>query len=143
MKCEACGGDGQIEYGAYRGENDGPTRECRLCGGAVTATGIGTIYPIGAGQVGVVTSEVSFKDEHGQKRISREIAPVEQLVHRTSTSGSRVTDMVITTTARSPEDVAREYAERLHAENERWQREAEAQEAKIRKQDEELRRVMR
>lgn len=35
-KCEACGGDGQIEYGAYRGEEAGPTRECRLCGGVFT-----------------------------------------------------------------------------------------------------------
>lgn len=33
MKCEACGGDGQIEYGAYRGDESGPTRECQLCGG--------------------------------------------------------------------------------------------------------------
>lgn len=39
MGCEACGGDGQIEYGAYRGdESDTTTRRCRLCGGAVTAT---------------------------------------------------------------------------------------------------------
>lgn len=37
MKCEACGGDGLIEVGAYRGdENDTTTRECRLCGGAIT-----------------------------------------------------------------------------------------------------------
>lgn len=33
MKCEACGGDGQIEVGAYRGEKTDETRECRLCGG--------------------------------------------------------------------------------------------------------------
>lgn len=33
-RCEACGGDGQIEVGAYRGdESDTTTRECRLCGG--------------------------------------------------------------------------------------------------------------
>lgn len=142
MPCEACGGDGQIEYGAYRGESDGPTRECRLCGGVVTATGVGTIYPIGAGQVSVITDEVSFKDERGEKRIIREIAPINQLAHMASQSGERVRDLIIST-ARTPQDVAREYAERLNVENERWQREAEAQEAKIRKQDEELRRVMR
>lgn len=34
MKCEACGGDGLIEYGAYRGtEDDTDTRPCQLCGG--------------------------------------------------------------------------------------------------------------
>ena len=38
MKCEACGGDGLIEVGAYRGDDSGPTRECRLCGGVVTGT---------------------------------------------------------------------------------------------------------
>lgn len=42
-KCEACGGDGQIEVGAYRGdENDTTTRECRLCGGVVS---ISSRYP--------------------------------------------------------------------------------------------------
>lgn len=39
MKCEACGGDGLIEVGAYRGdENDSTTRPCQLCGGVVTGT---------------------------------------------------------------------------------------------------------
>lgn len=39
MKCEACGGDGQIEVGAYRGdEDDSTTRPCQLCGGVVTGT---------------------------------------------------------------------------------------------------------
>lgn len=143
MSCAACGGDGQIGYGEYRGEEAGPTRECRLCGGVITATDVGTIYPIGAGQVGIVMGEVSFKDERGQKRISRELAPVERLVHRVSTSGSRITDLVITPTARTPEDIACAYAERLNAENEREQRKAEAREARIRKQDEEFRRTMR
>lgn len=37
MRCEACGGDGLIEFGAYRGrEDDKDTRECRLCGGMIT-----------------------------------------------------------------------------------------------------------
>lgn len=39
MKCEACGGDGLIEVGAYRGdEDDNTTRPCQLCGGVVTGT---------------------------------------------------------------------------------------------------------
>jgi hypothetical protein len=33
VSCPACGGDGQIEYGAYRGDETTETRECRLCGG--------------------------------------------------------------------------------------------------------------
>lgn len=33
MTCAACGNDGQIEYGAYRGDAGTETRECRLCGG--------------------------------------------------------------------------------------------------------------
>lgn len=39
MSCAACGGDGQIEYGAYCGDESGETRECRLCGGAITKVG--------------------------------------------------------------------------------------------------------
>lgn len=31
-KCEACGGDGLIETGAYRGDQDSETRPCSLCG---------------------------------------------------------------------------------------------------------------
>lgn len=33
---EACGGDGVIAVGAYRGDETTETRECRLCGGVVT-----------------------------------------------------------------------------------------------------------
>ena len=33
MICECCGGDGLIEYGAYRGDDDTDTRKCHLCGG--------------------------------------------------------------------------------------------------------------
>lgn len=37
MKCDACGGDGLIEHGAYRGdESDATTRVCTLCGGTPT-----------------------------------------------------------------------------------------------------------
>jgi len=36
MKCEACGGDGLIEYDGYRGGNGTETRTCQLCGGTVT-----------------------------------------------------------------------------------------------------------
>jgi hypothetical protein len=37
MTCAACGGDGQIEYGAYRGDETTETRDCQLCGGRPTA----------------------------------------------------------------------------------------------------------
>jgi uncharacterized Zn finger protein len=33
MRCEACGGDGLIEHGAYRGDEHSPVRPCQLCGG--------------------------------------------------------------------------------------------------------------
>lgn len=44
MKCEACGGDGLVEIGAYRGdESDVNTRQCQLCGGVVTTTPAETV----------------------------------------------------------------------------------------------------
>jgi hypothetical protein len=35
MTCEACGGDGLIECGAYRGDEGSDTRTCALCNGVV------------------------------------------------------------------------------------------------------------
>lgn len=57
MTCEACGGDGQIEYGAYRGDDSTETRECRLCGGAVT------VYSAGTDVVGTVGSSAASAGE--------------------------------------------------------------------------------
>lgn len=79
-KCEACGGDGQIEYGAYRGDSDGPTRECRLCGGAVTA--YQTVADV-VGSIGVSASSAS--------------AGLNPLAHMVSESGRRFCDLVVTT----------------------------------------------
>lgn len=62
MKCEACGGDGQIEYGAYRGDEAGPTRECRLCGGRSSDDTVGEIldqFAFAATQAGIPLSRFS------------------------------------------------------------------------------------
>lgn len=153
MKCEACGGDGLIEYGAYRGDANSETRECRLCGGPTAHDECDT-------------GAISFKDEKGVKRIQRTLAATgfsrsmaqkvdyptgaggtfqltgNRLRLISSESGSRevVTELKtepappewpdddhgpIASRSWNPADVAREYAQRLHAENERRQREAE------------------
>lgn len=57
MSCAACGGDGLIEVGAYRGDDGPETRECRLCGG----------YPSGAG---VIEFKVS---ESGKRRVETQV----------------------------------------------------------------------
>lgn len=119
MTCEACGGDGQIEVGAYRGDDSPDTRECRLCGGVVTAT------LSSSETVGTAFSRLGQAATKAGTEIS-------QLVHLSSHSGSRTPDIdykgFLNTDPRpwKPEDVAREYAERLNADNERRQREAEA-----------------
>ena len=129
--CEACGGDGLIEVGAYRGDaDDTTTRECRLCGGVVTASGVGTICPIGAGQLGVTVDEISFKDEQGQLRTNREVAPIEQASERLIHMGQAATIAGVTMLnfgpqSKTPQKVAAEYAARLNTDNERRQRESE------------------
>lgn len=81
-KCEACGGDGQIEYGAYRGDEAGPTRECRLCGGVITTTPT----------VANVVSSIGASAQSASGGLQR-------LAHSVSESGRRFTDLVITTEA--------------------------------------------
>lgn len=111
-KCEACGSDGQIEYGAYRGEEAGPTRECRLCGGAVTA------YRFAADVVDTV-------DTFGASAQSAS-AGITRLAHIVSESGRRVTDLVITTEKlQTARDIAAERLEQLRQKNEQKQVEAE------------------
>lgn len=108
MKCEACGGDGQIEYGAYRGDEAGPTRECRLCGGVITQT------------APLETLGVSAQSASGG---------LQRLAHSVSESGRRVTDLAATKAAlQTARDVAAERLEQLKRENERRQREAEKHE---------------
>lgn len=139
MKCEACGGDGLIEVGAYRGDEDDPnTRECRLCGGVVALETRRL-----AQQVATEDWEtVSFKDEHGQMRTLHEVGSADhaaqqlkQLAHVSSESGARIKDFVLTlntsavqpppSRSQTPQDVAREYAQRLNEQNKRQQQDAE------------------
>lgn len=121
MSCEACGGDGQIEVGAYRGDDSPDTRECRLCSGKVTMTAMPTSAENAAvalqrlGQAATATGASMTQSPQGCT-----------LVHKSSYSGSCEVDFEVRRERpRAPQDVAREYSERLHAENERQQRGAE------------------
>lgn len=121
MTCEACGGDGQIEYGAYRGDEAGPTRECRLCGGVITQT------------APLETLGVSAQSASGG---------LQRLAHSVSESGKRVADLVITTAVypsgksqarvrevrphKTVKEEADERLAQLKLENERRQAEAES-----------------
>lgn len=122
--CEACGGDGLIEVGAYRGdEMDTATRECRLCGGAVTTTG----YVFAREQEESTDTLIRLSSfgtaaVYAAEELQRLAAT--SLVHRSSESGKRTVDTVIQS-ALTPADIAAEYTARLNAENERSQREAE------------------
>lgn len=123
MKCEACGGDGQIEYGAYRGDESGPTRECRLCGGVMTTTP--TVVDI--------ADSLSASAQSASGGLT-------QLAHKVSESGKRLTDLVITTAVypsgtgqtqarevkphKSAKEQAAERLEQLRQENERKQAKA-------------------
>lgn len=107
-KCEACGGDGQIEYGAYRGDESGPTRECKLCGGVITTAP--TVVDV-VSSIGVSAQSAS--------------AGLNQLAHMVSKSGRRVADLVVTI-EKSPKELAAERLEQLRLENERRQLEAES-----------------
>lgn len=101
-KCEACGGDGQIEYGAYRGDEDGPTRECRLCGGIVTA----------CRTTADVVSDAGITAQAVSKKLNR-------LAHMTSESGKRFTDLVITT-AVSPSGKSQTWAREVEPHEHLW-----------------------
>lgn len=89
MKCEACGGDGQIEYGAYRGDESGPTRECKLCGGVMTTSP--TVVDI-AGSLGASAQSASA----GLTRLAHASAKA-GLTLMSSASGVRVPEATITT----------------------------------------------
>lgn len=140
MKCEACGGDGLIEVGAYRGdESDTATRECRLCGG-VKVEVLQHSPELGE----LLDRAIAYKDE---RRKLREIHPASKAVEALkqlgqaaakagaitahqltpkSTHGSWATSGNVTRIDyKSPQDTAREFATQLNAENERRQREAE------------------
>lgn len=60
MICSACGGDGQIELGAYRGDDGPEMRECRLCGGVITTDSLIEKFAQAAKNAGMSISE--FKD---------------------------------------------------------------------------------
>lgn len=140
MKCEACGGDGQIEYGAYRGDESGPTRECRLCGGVMTTTP--TVIDI--------ADSLSASAQSASGGLT-------QLAHKVSESGKRLTDLVVTTSAITPKEryhrletnhqnalwtakqVADQRLEQLRLENEREQARVESLEARRAKIESELR----
>lgn len=124
-KCEACGGDGQIEYGAYRGDESGPTRECQLCDGVITTSP--TVADV-VGSVGVSAQSAG--------------AGFQRLAHSVSESGKRLTDLVVTTAVypsgerqvrtrevrpyKTARELADERLEQLRLENERRQIEAES-----------------
>lgn len=76
MKCDACGGDGLIEYGAYRGDESDATRVCTLCGGVPTieptrAAIPENAYPQGSGKVSCYfgsASSVMARSDVGKPR---------------------------------------------------------------------------
>lgn len=103
MKCEACGGDGLIEVGAYRGEKTDETRECRLCGG-------------------VITNATPEWKSYGSQAAAR----TGTLTLKESTSGVRRTAITVEDAQEYwARQTAREYDERLRRENERRQQQAE------------------
>lgn len=108
MKCEACGGDGQIEYGAYRGDEAGPTRECRLCGGPKVVVDI----PAGTS----MDNAVKVLTQLGQAAA--------RASHSIGKWGS-AEDEQRKAALRTASEVAKERLEQLRLENERLQREAE------------------
>lgn len=137
-KCEACGGDGLIEVGAYRGdEDDADTRQCRLCGGVVTLESQRLEVRPGNDSV----TATSFKDEHGQVRTLHEVGSaghaaqqLQQLAHAASESGVRLSrpwepekasDVKFVPRAMTAKEVADNYTQRLNEQNEREQHEAE------------------
>jgi hypothetical protein len=78
MTCAACGGDGQIEYGAYRGDSGTATRECRLCGGRPS----GPLERLGeaAAQAGASMEQMAqaltlYDSESGRRRVAMTVAP--------------------------------------------------------------------
>lgn len=58
MICSACGGDGLIEYGAYRGDVNTETRECHLCSSVATC---GPIEKLAAFGVSAEQAAASLK----------------------------------------------------------------------------------
>lgn len=146
FRCEACGGDGLIEVGAYRGdEDDADTRPCRLCGGVVT---LETYREQVSGERKVTTT---FKDEHGQMRTLHEILPpkagsaaeagrlLSRLGQTAASAGRSILPLpegvsYVTGVAQEVPNVqdwakrtANEYDERLRRENEQRQRDAEVE----------------
>lgn len=100
MKCEACGGDGLIEVGAYRGDESDPnTRECRLCGGVVTlevyreqVSGERKVTTAGA-HLDQLAQRAGYADIHGMMDGKRASSPSSSVLnHLTSNNGVRVKD---------------------------------------------------
>lgn len=154
MKCEACDGDGLIEVGAYRGdEDDVDTRECRLCGGVVSLESRRLAQQV----VDEPWETATFKDEHGQMRILREIpaskngsaVKASEVLSQVAQAAAKAGDSIerwaaispvavgqsvwvagerVINTSKKPwnaEDIAREYSQRLNEQNEREQENAE------------------
>lgn len=91
-KCEACGGDGQIEVGAYRGdEDDSNTRPCQLCGGVVTGT-------VGA-ELDQMAQNAGHEDfaamVDAKAATPSSTAALSRLSHSASEAGARIRDLVI------------------------------------------------
>lgn len=110
MKCEACGGDGLIEVGAYRGDDTTETRECRLCGGVVTL-------------------------ESRRSAVAGYVAEVERatsILSRLTQAASPSAAAIMNFAQATAEEVAREYEQRLREQNEREQEEAEGKLIKYR-----------
>lgn len=83
MSCPACGGDGQIEYGAYRGDDDTTTRECRLCGGKPT-------------------SETYCESVSGSRGVRTIVESLDQLGRTTKAAGASMEQVVKSFTASKP-----------------------------------------
>lgn len=113
MWCEACGGDGLIEVGAYRGDEGSETRECRLCGGTATAPLVSSLGQLGVSAEGAAQA-LGKLSQTG-------------LTLKESTSGVRRTVgvLVIDEAQDWAKRHAAEWDEKLRRENERQQRETE------------------
>lgn len=103
-KCEACGGDGLIEVGAYRGDETPDTRTCQLCGGVVTletyreqVSGERKVATVGA-HLDQLAQQAGYADIHGMMDGKRASSPSSSVLnHLTSNNGVRAKDSFLIT----------------------------------------------
>lgn len=79
MKCEACGGDGLIEVGAYRGDDSAETRSCTLCGGRSTGNAVDALPELNAA---AIKAGEAITSEHDKTRFLSDVMKFSQAVEQ-------------------------------------------------------------